>query len=84
MKRVCNMSADATFDLNHWLNSSDYHAECECVLIMNCTVIPPNPPLPPSGNCTFTCEDVQALQVNVANLTIMIGQQEDSIDMMIT
>lgn len=63
-KRVCNFTDDASFDVNLWMNSSDYHDECDCVLVLNCTkiiiplppIVPPViPPTPPSGNCSFSC-----------------------------
>ena len=64
------------------MSNSSYHADCNCVIYQNCTIIPPV--IPPSGNCSFTCEDVQNLQSAVANLTIDVQNDQDDIDMLIT
>lgn len=83
-KRICNFSDDATFDIAQFNTNSSYYPRCDCALFTNCTDIPPTPtPEPPSGNCSFTCEDVQLLQRLVANLTVIVGQQQDQIDLLV-
>lgn len=87
-KRICNFTGDSTFDSDMFSSNSSYFAECDCAIFVNCTeiIIPPviPPVVPPSGGaCNFTCEDIQFLQAALANLTIIILNQQDQIDMLI-
>jgi hypothetical protein len=90
-KRICNATADSSFDANEFISNSTYYADCDCAIFVNCTnttIIPPPepipvPPLPPSGSaCNYTCEDIRALHVTIVNLTEIVARQQDDIDML--
>jgi hypothetical protein len=91
-KRVCNATADESFDVDEFLSNSTYYADCDCVVFQNCTnttiIVPPVipiPPLPPSGGgeCNYTCEDFRTLVDAVRNLTAIIVEQQNDIDMLV-
>jgi hypothetical protein len=93
-KRICNATSDDAFDAVKFLSDLSYYDSCDCAVFQNCTnttvIVPPTPvipvpPLPPSGSsCVFTCEDVRTIQMQVFNLTTIINQQQDEIDMLIS
>ena len=72
--------------------NATYYEGCDCAIFENCTnstiVTPPTPPIvpippvPPSGStCNYTCQDILALHVALANLTDVVTAQQNDIDM---
>jgi hypothetical protein len=78
--------------------NTSYYGGCDCVVFTNCTnstivvpvnvtpsaEIPPTPPIPPSGSaCNYSCDDIRQLHIVVDNLTALVTQQQNEIDMLI-
>jgi hypothetical protein len=95
-RRICNATEDDTFDVGTFNSNSSYYGGCDCVVFTNCTnstqTVPANqttpvipvPPIPPSGSsCNYTCEDIRDLHIVVQNLTQIIADQQNDIDMLI-
>lgn len=88
--RICNATQDSEFSADQFLSDMSYYDSCDCAIFVNCTntttVIPPI--TPPSGEvppvtCNYTCQDIIAIQTTVKNLTTLIDNMQDEIDMLI-
>ena len=78
------------------MSNNTYYNGCDCVVFTNCTnttqTVPSNqtipvvpvPPIPPSGSsCNYTCEDIRDLHIVIDNLTQIVADQQNDIDMLI-
>jgi hypothetical protein len=78
------------------MSNTTYYNGCDCVVFTNCTntthTVPSNqttpvipvPPISPSGSaCKYTCEDIRALHIAIDNLTQVVANQQNDIDMLI-
>lgn len=83
-KRICNATEDDSFDADMFKSNSSYYGDCDCVIFKNCsntTIVPevpivPVPPVPSGGeSCNYTCEDIRALHIALANLTDIVQSQ---------
>lgn len=78
-RRICNATLDDSFDASTFKENNTYYDGCDCVVFQNCvntTIIPPPtpiipvPPIPSGGGaCNYTCEDIRALHIVIANLS---------------
>ena len=79
-----------------FMSNTTYYAGCDCIIFTNCTnttqTVPANqtvpviplPPIPPSGSsCNYTCEDIRDLHLVIQNLTLIVAEQQNDIDMLI-
>lgn len=84
---------DDSFDVAEFQSNNTYFDHCDCVVFKNCTnttIIPPSipdVPIPdiPSGGaeCNYTCDDIRALHIVIANLSVQVQNQQNEIDMLI-
>jgi hypothetical protein len=99
-KRICNATADSSFDVSMFIQNSTYYDGCDCVIFMNCTnhtevvpanttvtpsvPIPPIPPVPSGGSqCNYTCDEIRQLHIIIQNLTDIVADQQNDIDMLV-
>jgi|LauGreDrversion4_2_1035121.scaffolds.fasta_scaffold266655_1 hypothetical protein len=97
--RICNATEDDSFDVSIFSSNNTYYEGCDCVVFTNCTnttiavntttvvpsiPVPPVPPIPPSGSgCNYTCEEIRDLHVVIQNLTQIVADQQNDIDMLV-
>lgn len=70
--------------MDEFNSNNEYYETCDCVVFKNCTATEIIPPPPTgTGECEWSCEDFQALQIKVDGLQKKIDDLEDNIDMLI-
>lgn len=81
---------DTMFSSDKFLSDMTFYDQCDCAVFMNCTnttitiVTPPSgTPVPVPTECSYSCQDIMNMNSSILNLTIIINDLQDEIDMLI-